>query len=58
MGLYHCIWHGASENVLATFTKQYSCEDVMISTKFTPQIENLTDIMGEIGAKHHFPWHK
>lgn len=29
---------GASELVLAAFTKQYPREDVMISTKFTPQI--------------------
>lgn len=29
---------GASENVLAAFAKQYPHEDVMISTKFTPQI--------------------
>ena len=29
---------GASENVLAAFIKKYPREDVMISTKFTPQI--------------------
>lgn len=29
---------GASETVLAEFTKQYSREDVLISTKFMPQI--------------------
>lgn len=33
---------GASENVLAAFTKQYSREEVMISTKFTPQIAGNT----------------
>lgn len=29
---------GASEEVLATFTKEHNREDVIISTKFTPQI--------------------
>lgn len=31
---------GASEEVLATFTKERNREDVIISTKFTPQIAN------------------
>lgn len=29
---------GASEEILGTFTKKYAREDVIISTKFTPQI--------------------
>lgn len=33
---------GASENILAAFTRQYSREDVIISTKFTPQIAGNT----------------
>ncbi|WP_278942765.1 aldo/keto reductase [Anaerotruncus colihominis] len=29
---------GASEDILGAFTKTYPCEDVILSTKFTPQI--------------------
>ena len=32
---------GASEDILSTFTKQYNREDVIISTKFTPQIAGM-----------------
>lgn len=32
---------GASEDILGTFTKQYNREDVIISTKFTPQIAGM-----------------
>ena len=32
---------GASEEVLGTFTKQYNREEVIISTKFTPQIAGM-----------------
>lgn len=32
---------GASEEILGTFTKQYNREEVIISTKFTPQIAGM-----------------
>lgn len=32
---------GASEDILSTFTRQYPREDVVISTKFTPQIAEM-----------------
>ena len=40
---------GASENVLATFTKACPREDVLISTKFTPQIAG-GDAQRQFGA--------
>lgn len=33
---------GASETILSSFTKEYKREDVLISTKFTPQIADET----------------
>ena len=40
---------GASETVLGTFTREYSREDVIISTKFTPQIaSDGADPVGEM----------
>ena len=43
--LGHCnrLWHGASEDILGNFVKDVKREDILISTKFTPQIASDSD---------------
>lgn len=38
MGHSNCLWRGASEDILGGFVREYPREDLILSTKFTPQI--------------------